>query len=63
VGPFPPSRRKAQFDFGALFRIADGKIAVLGDLGQHDDLSGHSAIFQVAEMIGNLNPIDDGGVL
>jgi steroid delta-isomerase-like uncharacterized protein len=27
LGPFPPSGRKAQFDFGAVFRIADGKIA------------------------------------
>ena len=27
MGPFPPSGRKAQFDFGAVFRIEDGKIA------------------------------------
>jgi hypothetical protein len=26
-GPFPPSGRKAQFDFGAVFRIEAGKIA------------------------------------
>ena len=26
-GPFPPSGRKAQFDFGAAFRIEAGKIA------------------------------------
>jgi hypothetical protein len=63
VGPFPPSGRNAQFDFGAVFRIAGGKIAVVGDLGQHDDSSGHLAIFRVAEMIGNLIPVDDGGVL
>ncbi len=27
MGPFPPSGRKAQFDFGAVFRIESGKIA------------------------------------
>ena len=27
LGPFPPSGRRAQFDFGAVFRIEDGKIA------------------------------------
>jgi steroid delta-isomerase-like uncharacterized protein len=27
MGPFPPSGRKEQFDFGALFRIEGGKIA------------------------------------
>jgi predicted ester cyclase len=27
LGPFPPSGRKAQFDFGAVFRIEGGKIA------------------------------------
>jgi steroid delta-isomerase-like uncharacterized protein len=27
MGPFPPSGRKVQFDFGAVFRIDDGKIA------------------------------------
>jgi steroid delta-isomerase-like uncharacterized protein len=27
MGPFPPSGRKAQFDFGAMFRIECGKIA------------------------------------
>ena len=27
IGPFPPSGRKAQFDFGAVFRIEAGKIA------------------------------------
>jgi steroid delta-isomerase-like uncharacterized protein len=27
MGPFPPSGAKAQFDFGAVFRIARGKIA------------------------------------
>jgi len=27
MGPFPPSGRKAQFDFGAVFRIEGGKIA------------------------------------
>jgi steroid delta-isomerase-like uncharacterized protein len=27
MGPFPPSGAKAQFDFGAVFRIAHGKIA------------------------------------
>ena len=27
MGPFPPSGRKAQFDFGAMFRIDGGKIA------------------------------------
>jgi steroid delta-isomerase-like uncharacterized protein len=27
MGPFPPSGRKAQFDFGAMFRIEDGMIA------------------------------------
>jgi steroid delta-isomerase-like uncharacterized protein len=27
MGPFPPSGRKAKFDFGAVFRIEDGKIA------------------------------------
>src|SRR6202045_5135142 len=27
MGPFPPSGRKAQFDFGAGFRIEDGKNA------------------------------------
>jgi predicted ester cyclase len=27
MGPFPPSGRKAQFDFGAVFRIEAGKIA------------------------------------
>jgi steroid delta-isomerase-like uncharacterized protein len=27
MGPFPPSGRKAQFDFGAMFRMAGGKIA------------------------------------
>src|ERR1700756_5732844 len=26
MGPFPPSGRKAQFDFGAVFRIEGGKI-------------------------------------
>jgi steroid delta-isomerase-like uncharacterized protein len=26
MGPFPPSGRKAQFDFGAVFRIDGGKI-------------------------------------
>ncbi len=27
MGPFPPSGARAQFDFGAMFRIARGKIA------------------------------------
>jgi predicted ester cyclase len=27
MGPFPPSGRKAKFDFGAVFRIEGGKIA------------------------------------
>jgi predicted ester cyclase len=27
MAPFPPSGRKAQFDFGAVFRIEGGKIA------------------------------------
>jgi CheY-like chemotaxis protein len=27
MGPFPPSDRKARFDFGAVFRIEDGKSA------------------------------------
>ncbi len=27
IGPFPPSGRKAQFDFGAVFRFEAGKIA------------------------------------
>jgi len=27
MGPFPPSGRKAQFDFGAVFRIESGKVA------------------------------------
>jgi steroid delta-isomerase-like uncharacterized protein len=27
MGPFPPSGRTAQFDFGAMFRIDSGKIA------------------------------------
>jgi predicted ester cyclase len=27
MGPFPPSNRRAKFDFGAVFRMADGKIA------------------------------------
>ena len=27
MGPFAPSGRKAQFDFGAVFRIEDGNIA------------------------------------
>ena len=27
MDPFPPSGRKAQFDFGAVFRIEGGKIA------------------------------------
>jgi predicted ester cyclase len=27
IGPFPASGRKAEFDFGALFRIEHGKIA------------------------------------
>ena len=27
MGPFPPSGRRAQFDFGAVFRIEGGKIA------------------------------------
>jgi steroid delta-isomerase-like uncharacterized protein len=27
MGPFPPSNRKARFDFGAVFRIESGKIA------------------------------------
>jgi steroid delta-isomerase-like uncharacterized protein len=27
MGPFPPSGARAQFDFGAVFRIARGKIA------------------------------------
>jgi predicted ester cyclase len=27
MGPFPPSGRKVQFDFGAVFRIEGGKIA------------------------------------
>ena len=27
LGPFPPSGRRAQFDFGAVFRIEGGKIA------------------------------------
>ena len=27
MGPFPPSGRKARFDFGAVFRIEGGKIA------------------------------------
>jgi predicted ester cyclase len=27
MGPFPPSGRKVQFDFGAMFRIEDEKIA------------------------------------
>ena len=27
MGPFPPSGAKAKFDFGAMFRIEDGKIA------------------------------------
>ena len=26
MGPFPPSRRKARFDFGAVFCIVGGKI-------------------------------------
>jgi steroid delta-isomerase-like uncharacterized protein len=27
MGPFPPSDRKARFDFGAVFRMESGKIA------------------------------------
>jgi steroid delta-isomerase-like uncharacterized protein len=27
MGPFPPSNRKARFDFGAVFRMENGKIA------------------------------------
>ena len=27
MGPFPPSGRRAKFDFGAMFRIEGGKIA------------------------------------
>jgi steroid delta-isomerase-like uncharacterized protein len=27
MGPFPPSGRKTQFDFGAVFRVEGGKIA------------------------------------
>jgi len=27
MGPFPPSGRRARFDFGAVFRIAGGRIA------------------------------------
>jgi steroid delta-isomerase-like uncharacterized protein len=27
MGPFPPSDRKAKFDFGAVFRMKSGKIA------------------------------------
>jgi steroid delta-isomerase-like uncharacterized protein len=27
MGPFPPSGRKARFDFGAVFRVENGKIA------------------------------------
>jgi steroid delta-isomerase-like uncharacterized protein len=27
MGPFPPSGKKAQFDFGAMFRVQNGKIA------------------------------------
>jgi steroid delta-isomerase-like uncharacterized protein len=27
MGPFPPSNRKARFDFGAVFRMEGGKIA------------------------------------
>ena len=27
MGPFPPSGRKVEFDFGAVFRIEGGKIA------------------------------------
>ena len=43
MGPFPPSGKKARFDFGAVFRVANGKIAewwvtwdnlaILGQLG------------------------------
>jgi steroid delta-isomerase-like uncharacterized protein len=27
MGPFPPSGKKVRFDFGAVFRVANGKIA------------------------------------
>jgi predicted ester cyclase len=27
IGPFPPSGRRARFDFGAVFRVENGKIA------------------------------------
>ena len=27
MGPFPPSGKRARFDFGAIFRVASGKIA------------------------------------
>jgi steroid delta-isomerase-like uncharacterized protein len=29
MGPFPPSGKKVQFDFGALLRVEEGKIAEL----------------------------------
>ena len=41
MGPFPPSGRKAQFDFGAVFRMEGAEDRrVVGDLGQHDDTQG-----------------------
>jgi hypothetical protein len=63
MGSFPPSGRKAQFDFGAVFRIEGGKIAEWWVTWDNMTSSGHSTTFRVGEMIGNLNPIDDGGVL
>jgi predicted ester cyclase len=29
MGPFPPSGKKVQFDFGAILRVENGKLAEL----------------------------------
>src|SRR5215472_9498852 len=55
MGPFPPSGRKAQFDFGAVFRIEGGKIAEWWVTWDNMTIFRRSATFRVDERSENFN--------
>jgi predicted ester cyclase len=56
MGPFPPSGRKAQFDFGAVFRIEDGKIAEWWVTWDNMTILRALGHLRMAEQNGNLKP-------
>jgi len=51
MGPFPPSGRKARFDFGAVFRMADQKIAEWWVTWDNMRYLGHLATSRASERV------------